>query len=138
MVAYSELPLLLTLMRNLRIVKNMERAPMAVVETKEFLKQAKPLMSDSERAELVAFVGANPEAGEIIPETGGVRKIRWALEGMGKRGGARVIYYYHNERLPVFLLSAYAKNRKANLSKAERNAMKRLVPALVAGYPRKA
>jgi len=44
---------------------------------------------------------------------------------------------YHNERLPVFLLSAYAKSRKANLSKAERNAMKRLVPALVAGYPRK-
>jgi DNA-binding XRE family transcriptional regulator len=75
----------------------MERAPMAVVETKEFLKQAKPLMSDSERAEVVAFVGANPEAGEIIPETGGVRKIRWAREGMGKRGGARVIYYYHNE-----------------------------------------
>jgi hypothetical protein len=116
----------------------MERAPMAVVETKEFLKQAKPLMSDSERAEVVAFVGANPEAGEIIPETGGVRKIRWALEGMGKRGGARVIYYYHNERLPVFLLSAYAKSRKANLSKAERNAMKCLVPTLVAGYPRKA
>ena len=57
---------------------------------------------------------------------------------MGKRGGARVIYYYHNERLPVFLLSAYAKNRKANLSRAERNAMKRLVPILVAGYPRKA
>jgi putative transcriptional regulator len=47
-----------------------------------------------------------------------------------------VIYYYHNERVPVFLLSAYAKNRKPNLSKAERNAMKRLVPALVAGYPR--
>jgi len=58
--------------------------------------------------------------------------------GKGKRGGVRIIYYYHNERLPVFLLSAYPKNRKANLSKAERNAMKRLVPALVAGYPRKA
>jgi hypothetical protein len=57
---------------------------------------------------------------------------------MGKRGGARVIYYYHNERLPVFLLSAFAKNRKANLSRAERNAMKRLVPILVAGYPRRA
>ena len=57
---------------------------------------------------------------------------------MGKRGGARVIYYYHNERLPVFLLSAFAKNRKANLRRAERNAMKRLVPILVAGYPRKA
>jgi hypothetical protein len=116
----------------------MAAAPMTVVETGEFLKAAKPLMSDSARAELVAFVGANPEAGEIVQETGGVRKIRWALAGAGKRSGARVIYYYHNELLPVFLLSAYAKNRKANLSKAERNAMKRLVPALVAGYPRKA
>jgi len=108
---------------------------MTVVETEEFLKRVRALLSDSERTELLAFVGANPEAGEIIPETGGVRKIRWALEGRGKRGGARVIYYYHNERLPVFLLSAYAKNRKASLSKAERNAMKRLVPILVAGYP---
>jgi hypothetical protein len=106
---------------------------MTVVETEEFLKRTKPMMSDSERADLVAFVGANPEAGEIIPETGGVRKIRWALEGTGKRGGARVIYYYHNDRLPVFLLSAYAKNRKANLSNAERNAMKRLISVLVAG-----
>jgi len=117
-------------------------APMTVVETAEFLKHATELMPDSDRDDLVAFVGANPEAGEIIQGTGGVRKIRWAREGMGKRGGARVIYYYHNEyyhneRLPVFLLSAYAKNRKANLSKAERNAMKRLIPILVAGYLRK-
>jgi hypothetical protein len=111
---------------------------MAVVETEEFLKRSKPLMSESERADLVAFVGANPEAGEIIPETGGVRKLRWALEGTGKRGGARVIYYFHNERLPLFLLSAYAKNRKPNLTRAERNAMKRLAPVLVAGYPRRA
>ena len=56
---------------------------------------------------------------------------------MGKRGGARVVYYDHSERLPVFLLTAYPKNRKDNLSKAERNALKRLVPILVAGYPRK-
>jgi mRNA-degrading endonuclease RelE of RelBE toxin-antitoxin system len=116
----------------------MASAPMTVVETGEFLKQAKPLMSEGERAELAAFLGAEAEAGAVIPETCGVRKIRWALQGTGKRGGARVIYYYHNERMPVFLLSAYAKNRKANLSKAERNAMKRLVPVLVAGYSRKA
>jgi hypothetical protein len=94
-------------------------------------------MSDSERAELVAFVAANPEVGEVIPGAGGVRKIRWGLPGAGKRGGARVIYYYHNERLPVFLLTAYAKTRKANLNQAERNAMKRLIPALVAGYANK-
>jgi hypothetical protein len=109
--------------------------PMTVVETARFLKDVRPLLSNSEREELVAFVGANPEAGEIIPETGGVRKIRWALAGRGKRGGARVIYYWHNERLPLFLLAAYGKSEKANLSKAERNSMKRLVPILVAGYP---
>jgi hypothetical protein len=56
------------------------------------------------------------------------------LEGKGKRGGARVVYYYHSGRLPVFLLSAYAKNRKANLAQAEKNAMRRLVPVLVASY----
>jgi hypothetical protein len=112
----------------------MTHAPMTVVETARFLKDVKSMMSDSEREELVAFLGANPAAGEIIPDTGGVRKIRWALAGRGKRGGARIIYYFHNERLPVFLLAAYGKNEKANLSMAERNAMKRLIPALVAGY----
>jgi hypothetical protein len=115
----------------------MANAPMTVVETREFLRKASPLMSDSARADLAAFIGGNPEAREIIPETGGVRKIRWALPGMGKWGGARVIYYYHSEQLPIFLLPAYAKNTKENLSKAERNAMKKLVPVLVAGYPRK-
>ena len=115
----------------------MADAPMTVVETAEFLKQAAWLMSDAEREALVAFVGANPEAGEIMPETGGVRTLRWAREGMGKRGGARVIYYYHSERLPLFLLTMYPKSRKANLSKAERSAMKRLAPILLSGYPRK-
>lgn len=111
---------------------------MAVVETERFLKDVGRMMSESERAELVAYMGANPEAGEIMPGTGGVGKIRWALPGKGKRGGARVIYYYHSESLPVFLLAAYAKNEKADVSSAERNAMKQLVPILVAGYPRKA
>jgi hypothetical protein len=59
------------------------------------------------------------------------------LPGKGKRGGARVIYYFHSPRLPVFLLAAYAKNEKENLSKAERNSIKRLVPMITAGYARK-
>jgi hypothetical protein len=91
-------------------------------------------MQETERAELVAFIAANPDSGDLIPQTGGVRKLRWALPGRGKRGGARIIYYFHNERLPVFMLAAYGKNEKANLTKGERNEIVKLVPFLVAGY----
>ena len=109
---------------------------MTVVETVRFLRDAENLMPESDRARLVEFVGANPESGDVIPETGGVRKLRWALPGGGKRGGARVIYFFQSERLPVFLLAIYGKNEKANLSKAERNAMARVVPAIIQGYAR--
>ena len=109
---------------------------MTVLETERFLKDISSLLSETECAELVSYIGANPLAGQIISGTGGVRKIRWARSGRGKRGGARVIYYYHSERMPVFLLAAYGKNEKANLTPAERHAMKRLVPLLIAGYPR--
>jgi len=90
-------------------------------------------MPESDRDDLVGFIAANPESGDVILETGGVRKIRWALPGGGKRG-ARVVYYFHNESLPVFLLAAYGKNEKANLSGAERNAMAKLVPVLIGTY----
>jgi hypothetical protein len=92
------------------------------------------LPTDGEREQLIAFVGAHPEDGDLIPETGGVRKLRWAAEGKGKRSGLRVIYYFYNEILPLFLLTVYAKNQKANLTKAERNELKKLVPLLVANY----
>ena len=99
----------------------MADTPMTVVETARFLKDAKPLLSDSEREKLVVFVAAS-----------GRGAGRWPV---GERVAARVIYYYHNERLPLSLLAAYGKSEKANLRKPERNAMKRLVPVLVAGYP---
>ena len=107
---------------------------MTVVETGRFLRDASQLMPEADRMNLVSFIAANPESGELIPGTGGVRKLRWVLPGRGKRGGARVIYYFHSEQLPVFLLAAYGKNEKADLTMAERNAIAKLVPILVAGY----
>jgi hypothetical protein len=107
---------------------------MTVVETPFFLRKAAALLTDDEREQLVVFVGANPAAGDVIPESGGVRKLRWAAKGKGKSAGVRVIYYFHSEALPVFLLTVYAKNQKANLTKAERNDLKVLVPLLVKNY----
>jgi hypothetical protein len=80
---------------------------MNVVETPGFLRDAAVVFTDLERRELVGFLAANPEAGDIMPETGGARKLRWRMRGRGKSGGARVIYYYHNESLPLFLLNAF-------------------------------
>ena len=119
-------------MRTERIVRGVHAVPMVAVETPLFLRKAVKILSDEERAELVRTVAAAPEAGEIIPDTGGVRKVRWALPGRGKSGGARVIYYFHSERMPVVLLSIYAKNAKVNLSAADCNELKALVPVLVA------
>jgi hypothetical protein len=108
--------------------------PMTVVETPGFVKDAAKALTREETAEVIFFLAANPEAGDVMPETGGGRKLRWRAAGRGKRGGVRVIYYYHNESLPLFLLSVFAKNEKAGLTKAERNEMKSLLPRLLAGY----
>lgn len=66
--------------------------------------------------------------------TGGVRKLRWSRGGRGKSGGVRVIYYFHSDALPLYLLTLFAKNERANLSKAERNELADLVGLLVATW----
>jgi len=73
--------------------------PITVVETPEFLSATRTLMDEAERAQLVDYLARNPTAGELIPGTGGVRKLRWGLEGRGKRGGARVVYFHHDAHM---------------------------------------
>lgn len=85
---------------------------------------------------LIDYLAHNPTAGDLIPETGGVRKLRWALEGRGKRGGARVIYFYHSTHIPLFALAVYAKNEQANLSQKDRNVFRKLTKQLVETYGR--
>jgi hypothetical protein len=114
----------------------MPGAPMTVVETPFFLRKASTLLDEEERSALVVYVASNPEVGDLIPGTGGVRKVRWSAKGKGKSGGVRVIYYFHSENFPLFLLTVYSKNQKANLTKAERNEFKDLVPLLVKTYAR--
>ena len=93
---------------------------MAVVETPSFVRDAVSVFTDEERSEMIAFVAANPDAGDIMPDTGGGRKLRWKAAGRGKRGGVRVIYYFYNDSLPLFLLNVFAKNEKVNLSQGVR------------------
>lgn len=111
---------------------------MVVVETKPFLSSAARLgMGETERAALIIYLAGNPEVGVVVPETGGVRKLRWAFPGRGKSGGARVIYYYHNESIPLYALDIYAKNQKSNLSAAEKKAARKTVAAIIAEHNRR-
>lgn len=101
-----------------------------LVELPEFRKQAERLFTDDERADLLSYLAERPTTGAVIAGTGGVRKLRWGRAGMGKSGGARVIYYYHSEQIPLFLLTAYGKGDRANLSQSERNELASLVNLL--------
>ena len=108
-----------------------------VVETPEFIRNVEKLLDDDEHQSLIAYLAANPTAGELIPGTGGVRKLRWALEGRGKRGGARIIHFFHSTRLPLFVLTAFAKNERTDLSQADRNSLRTFTRVLVDTYGRR-
>jgi hypothetical protein len=82
--------------------------------------------------DVVAYLAANPKAGDLMQGTGGVRKLRWARDARGKSGGVRVIYYFHSDAMPLYLLTVFGKNERANLSKAERNELAALVRMLKA------
>jgi hypothetical protein len=97
----------------------------------EFLAATKKLMDDDEREELVAYLAYNPMVGDVIPGSGGVRKVRWGLEGRGKRGGARVIYFFHDLEMPLYIFTAYAKNEREDLDPSEVKAFQKLAQILV-------
>lgn len=106
--------------------------PVTVAETQGFARSAEKIWSEDERAELVDYVAHNPEAGDVIPGTGGVRKLRWGRSGSGKRGGARVVYFYYRPSCPLYLLLAYAKAQATNLSADEKKVVAAFAAAIKA------
>ena len=106
-----------------------------VVETSEFAKQARVCMEDNVRIQFIDFIAKNPLAGDIIPGTGGARKMRWQSEShQGKRGGVRVIYYYHDEYMPIYLFTVYKKNQYENISAIEKEILYKIIKLIVKEY----
>ncbi len=101
-----------------------------VAETPTFTRQADKLFNEDERRELIDYLAENPLAGNEIPGTGGVRKLRFGASGRGKRGGSRVIYFYSGDRMPIYALLAYAKSAKSDLNQTERRAVAAIVATL--------
>lgn len=97
----------------------------------EFDKNWKSMgLSDEDLRRLENLILQNPEAGALMQGTGGLRKLRFALDNRGKSGSARVCYVDFIIQETIFLITAYPKNEKENLSKAERNTIHKLIEAL--------
>jgi hypothetical protein len=94
---------------------------LTVVETNAYLAAARGIMSDNERTEVVDMIAADPACGNILRGGNGIRKVRFAVGNRGKSGGVRIIYYYHSNHMPAYLLTVFAKNERSNLTTAEVN-----------------
>lgn len=106
-----------------------------VIETPEFIDKAKSYMNNETRSEFIDYIAANPLAGDLITGAGGARKIRWQSDAnKGKRGGARIIYYYHDENIPIYLFTVYKKNQKENITDKEKKLLYRIIKLIVKIY----
>ena len=103
----------------------------AVSETSTFQNKVTRLLSEHDREELIAYLSTHPTAGVILEGTGGIRKLRWARLDSGKSGGIRVIYYFHNDSMPLYLLTVFGKNEKANLPRKELKQLSKIVKEIV-------
>ena len=100
---------------------------MVIIETPIFTKQLLATLSDDEYRELQRGLLGHPEAGKVIPGSGGLRKLRWAFDGRGKRGGVRLIYYWFTAQGNLLLLFMYPKNVQEDLTPDQLRQLKRIV-----------
>jgi len=96
-----------------------------------FEDKARSLLGDMGFDNLLTELARRPKTGRIIEGTGGLRKMRVARPGRGKSGGARVIYYYHDENRPILLLLIFAKANQGNMTKAQKTEYKKLIELII-------
>ena len=109
---------------------------LTIAELPHYIRTAEKLLSENERDDVMHYLFAHPKSGDLIEGTGGIRKLRWRRGSQGKSGGVRVIYYFYDETMPLYLLTLFAKGDRENLSKAERNQMAGLTKLLVQAWKR--
>lgn len=100
---------------------------MLFVETPVFTRELQGVMSDDDYRALQSALLLRPEAGDLIPGGGGLRKVRWGLPGTGKRGGLRLIYYWQKGEDLIYMLLAYRKSRQEDLTRQQLRILRRLV-----------
>jgi mRNA-degrading endonuclease RelE of RelBE toxin-antitoxin system len=100
---------------------------MLIVETSVFTRRVLKHLSDENYRSLQQFLVADPEAGDLIRHSGGLRKIRWSIAGRGKRGGVRIIYYWAPARETILMLLMYGKNEQEDLTPEQLRILKRLI-----------
>lgn len=105
----------------------------AIVELPPFSKKAAKILEKEEIEALRAYLLQYPDKGDVIPGTGGIRKLRWAASGRGKRGGARVIYFYHVVGTTIYLMACYTKNEQDDLSPQVKKQLKAVVEQIKKG-----
>jgi hypothetical protein len=107
----------------------------SVIETKTFLSDANAAgMSEDERLEIVNTIAKDPELGDLMPGTGGARKVRFAMPGKGKRGSYRTVHYYGGGDVPVFMLAVIKKGERSDLTQAEKNELRKVLSTIADDY----
>lgn len=107
-----------------------DASEITVLQLPKFKAQATELIGAGEIEALAVYLIDHPDAGDMIPGSGGVRKLRWAAKGKGKRGGARIIYLYIVVAARIFLIRCYAKNVKTNLTADEKKHLRQIAAHL--------
>lgn len=100
---------------------------MVIIETPVFTRLIKEMMTDDEYRELQEALVNRPDSGDLIKKSGGLRKVRWKLQGRGKSGGIRVIYYWMVSDEQIYMLYTYQKGKQENLTPQQLSALKTIV-----------